>query len=169
MLAEDCSSVGLVLLHDPVTYSDSVCNLCGRKNRSLGQSLQLFELVKTGTTPTLNRVSNASNEAPNAHWQLRGKRALRGENQKFFGLITKSLYGRSQLGNQENLSPTPSGSISSPILAPILHSYQIQDGGLIRKCCFVPGFELYTKQGSGRRKTAHLIHPSLYPPAERAL
>ena len=92
MLGEVYSSVGLVLLHDPVTYSDSVCNLCGRKIRSLGQS-QFFELVKAGMTPTLNRVSNASkNEATNAHWQLREKRVLRGGNQKFFGLIAKSLW-----------------------------------------------------------------------------
>ena len=91
MLGEVCSSVELVLLHDPATYSDSVCNLCGRKIRSLGQS-QFFELVKAGMTPTLNRVSNASNEATNAHWQLREKRVLRGGNHKFFGLIAKSLW-----------------------------------------------------------------------------
>ena len=54
VLAEVCSSVGLVLLHDPATYSDRVCNPCGRKIRSLGQ---LFQFVKGGTTPTLNSVS----------------------------------------------------------------------------------------------------------------
>ena len=103
MLGEVCSSIELVLLHDPATYSDSVCNLCGRKIRSLGQS-QLFELVKAGTTPTLNRVSNASNEATNAHWQLRGKQALRGGNQKFFGLIAKSLWPQSAGKSRKSLA-----------------------------------------------------------------
>jgi len=32
VLAEVCSRVGLVFLHDPVIYSDRVCNPCGRKN-----------------------------------------------------------------------------------------------------------------------------------------
>lgn len=54
VLAEVCSSVGLVLLNDPSTYSDRVCNPCGRKIRSLGQ---LFQFVKAGTTPTLNSAS----------------------------------------------------------------------------------------------------------------
>lgn len=57
VLAEVCSRVGLVLLHDPATYSDRVCNPCGRKIRSLGQ---LFEFVKAGTTPTLNSVSTST-------------------------------------------------------------------------------------------------------------
>ena len=54
VLAGICSSVGLELLHDPATYSDRVCNPCGQKICSLGQ---MFEFVKAGTTPTLNRVS----------------------------------------------------------------------------------------------------------------
>ena len=57
VLAEVCSRVGLVLLHDPATYSDRVCNPCGRKIRSLGQ---LFEFVKVGTTPTVNSVSKST-------------------------------------------------------------------------------------------------------------
>lgn len=57
VLAEVCSRVGLVLLHDPATYSDRVCNPCGRKIRSLGQ---LFEFVKVDTTPTVNSVSKST-------------------------------------------------------------------------------------------------------------
>ena len=57
VLAEVCSRVGLVLLHDPATYSDRVCNPCGRKIRSLGQ---LFQFVKAGTTPTLNSISTST-------------------------------------------------------------------------------------------------------------
>ena len=43
VLAEVCSCVRLVFLHDPVIYSDCVCNPCGQKIHSLGQ---LFEFVK---------------------------------------------------------------------------------------------------------------------------
>ena len=57
VLAEVCSRVGLVFLHDPVIYSDRVCNPCGRKIRSLGQ---LFEFVKAGTTPTFESVSKST-------------------------------------------------------------------------------------------------------------
>ena len=57
MLAEVCSRVALVFLHDPVIYSDRVCNPCGRKIRSLGQ---LFEFVKAGTTPTFESVSKST-------------------------------------------------------------------------------------------------------------
>ena len=94
VLAEVCSRVGLVFLHDPVIYSDRVCNPCGRKIRSLGQ---LFEFVKAGTTPL---------KARSEHWQLRRKRALRGENQKLLELIRQQPrpYRRNQLANQENLS-----------------------------------------------------------------
>ena len=96
VLAEVCSRVGLVFLHDPVIYSDHVSR--GGKIRSLGQ---LFEFVKAGTTPTLESL-----KARNEHWQLRRKRALRGENQKLLEFIRQQPrpYRRNQLANQENLS-----------------------------------------------------------------
>lgn len=57
VLAEICSRVGFVSLHDPATHSYRICNPCGRKTRSLGQ---LFEFVKVGTTPTVNSVSKST-------------------------------------------------------------------------------------------------------------
>lgn len=54
VLAEVCTRVGIVLLHDPATYSDRVCNPCGRK---IGQ---LFEFVKADTTPTLKSACKST-------------------------------------------------------------------------------------------------------------
>ena len=54
VLADVCARVGLIFSHDPETFSDRVCNPCGRKIRSLGH---LFEFVKAGTTPTLSCAS----------------------------------------------------------------------------------------------------------------
>lgn len=50
-----------------------------------------------------------------------------------------------------NLTPTPLGN-NNYFLGPILHSYQIQDGGLIRKCTLAciqyactAGYPIYNK------------------------
>jgi len=67
VLADVCSCVGLVLLHDPATYSDRICHPFG----------PLCEFVKAGTSPMLNSVCKSTKRTLATHPSWRKSEVVR--------------------------------------------------------------------------------------------